>query len=122
MHRDTPDDIRLRNEAIWARAELLEEGNRLARAAQGARKIEVANQLDSTGFRRPSDPDESYRPQEEDAQAKRLHRQSIPLLPLLWHLHLDLWAILLQATPGCATRPEQTHFGNYIRNKSQVFP
>ncbi|KAG6287446.1 hypothetical protein E4U09_006143 [Claviceps aff. purpurea] len=68
-HRDTPDDIRLRNEAIWARAELLEEGNRLARAAQGARKIEVANQLDSTGFRRPSDPDESHRPQEEDAQA-----------------------------------------------------
>ncbi|KAG5932200.1 hypothetical protein E4U60_005406 [Claviceps pazoutovae] len=69
MHRDTPDDIRLRNEAIWARVELLEDENRLARAAQEARKTEVANQLDYTGLRRPSDPDESHRPQEEDTQA-----------------------------------------------------
>ncbi|KAG5915354.1 hypothetical protein E4U61_004692 [Claviceps capensis] len=69
QHRDTPDDIRLRNEAIWARVELLEDENRLARTAQEARQTEVANQLDSTGLRRPSDPDESHRSQEEDAQA-----------------------------------------------------
>ncbi|KAG5934620.1 hypothetical protein E4U59_006082 [Claviceps monticola] len=60
-HRDTPDDIRLRNEAVWVRAELFEEENRLARAAQEARKIEVTNQLDFTGLRRPSDPYEYHR-------------------------------------------------------------
>ncbi|KAG6104801.1 hypothetical protein E4U13_008210 [Claviceps humidiphila] len=51
QHDTATNDIRARMEALRAQADLLEEENRLARAIQGARRLEVEQQVDPADLR-----------------------------------------------------------------------